>query len=156
MSTPVLDYEQLLREAITQAKVGAPQVADELRSCASRATEAIAKVTGGAAALDLIPLPRPDGAPSAFQLLLRRVGHDGPPSDLGVYQLAEAGYPIQRWYSRGSWESSPNQPEHLYENKNALEGHFRWMVSNPSSRLVLLVAFILQQAREDSDATKAS
>lgn len=150
MNTPAQDYEQLLRQAITEAKVGAPQVADELRTCASQATEAVAKVTGGAAALELIPLPRPDGTPPAFQLLLRRVGHDGPPSDLGVYQLAEAGYPIQRWYSRGSWESSPNQTDHLYENRNALESHFRWMVSNPSSRLVVLVAFIIQQGRAES------
>ena len=150
MNTPAADYEQLLREAISQAKVGAPQIADELRRCASQAAEAIAKVTNGAAALDLVPLSRPDGTPPAFQLLLRRVGYDGPPSDLGVYQLSEAGYPIQRWYSQGSWESSPNQTEHLYENKGALEGHFRWMVSNSSSRLVVLIAFIMQQAREDS------
>jgi hypothetical protein len=156
MSTPVVDYEQLLREALTQAKVGAPQVAEELRRCASRAAEAIANVTGGAAALDLIPLAAPDGAPPSFQLLLRWVGHDGPPSDLGVYQLSEAGYPIQRWYSRGSWESSPNQAEHLYENRNALEDRFRWMVSNPSSRVVVLVAFIMQQAREESRATTPS
>jgi hypothetical protein len=87
---------------------------------------------------------------------LRRVGRDVPTSDLGVYQLSEAGYPIQRWYSLGSWESSPNQPEHLYTNKSALEEHFRWMVSNPSSRLVVLVSFIMQQAREESDATKPS
>jgi hypothetical protein len=129
---------------------GQQQVADELRTCASGAAEAIAKVTDGAAALDLIPLPRPDGAPVAFQLLLRRVGHDGPPSDPGVYQLAESGYPIQRWYSRGSWESSTTRAEHLYENRSDLEGHFRWMVSNPSSRLVVLVAFILQQGRKES------
>ena len=156
MTTPMLDYEQLLRDAISQAKVGAPQVADELRRCASQAAEAIANVTEGAGALDLVPLPRPDGTPVAFQLLLRRVGHDGPPSDLGVYQLSEAGYPIHRWYSRGSWESNPNQTEHLYDNKSALEGHFRWMLSNHSSRLVVLVAFIMQQAREDSSATNPS
>ncbi len=147
MSTPALDYEHLLREAITQAKAGAPQVADELRRCASQAADAIAKVTGGAAALDLVPLPTPDGTPPAFQLLLRRVGHDGPPSDLGVYQLSGIGYPIQRWYSRASWEGNPNQAGHLSENKDALEKHFRWMVSDPSSRLVVLVAFILQQGR---------
>src|SRR5436309_2150886 len=105
MSTLAQDYQQLLHDAITQAKAGAPQVADDLHSCASAAVEAIAKVTGGAAALDLVPLPRPDETPPAFQLLLRRVGHDGPPSDLGVFQLSDAGYPIQRWYSRGNWES---------------------------------------------------
>jgi hypothetical protein len=153
VDTSVQEYEQLLREAITRAKVETPQVADDLRRCASQAAEAIAKVTDGSAALDLIPLSRPDGTPPAFQLLLRRLGHDGPQSDLGVYQLSEAGYPIQRWYSQGSWESSPDQPEHLYENKSGLEGHFRWMVSNPSSRLVVLVAFIIQQAPDDRRAT---
>ncbi len=147
MTAQTMDYEQLLRDALTHAKEGVPQVADELRACASRAAEAIAKVTGGSAALDLIALPRPDSVPPAFQLQLRRVGDDGPPSDLGVYQLAEAGYPIQRWYSRGSWENSPYQTEHLYENRPALEAHFRWMISNRSSRLVVLVAFIQQQGR---------
>jgi hypothetical protein len=150
MNAPGLDYEQLLLNAINQAKVGAPQVADDLRTCASQAAEAIAKVTDGAAALNLVSLPKPDGTPPAFQLLLGRVGQDRTPSDLGVYQLSEAGYPIQRWHSRGSWESSPTQTEHLYENKSALEGHFRWMVSNPSSRLVVLIAFIMQQARAGS------
>jgi hypothetical protein len=150
MSTPAAEYEQLLRDAISQAKVGAPQVVDELRRCASQAAEAIAKVTDGSAALDLLPLARPDEAPSAFQLILRRVGHDGPSSDLGIYQLSEAGYPIQRWYSLGSWESNPNQTDHLYPSKTALEGHFRWMVSDRSSRLVVLVAFIMQQAHADS------
>ena len=156
MNTPVVDYAQLLRDALTQAKAGGPQVAEELRRCASRAAEAIANVTDGAAALDLIPLSRPDGAALAFQLLLRRVGHDGPSSDLGVYQLSEAGYPIQRWFSRGSWESSPTQPEQLSETNSDLEGHFHWMVSNPSSRLVVLVAFIMQQVHEDHGATKSS
>lgn len=156
MSTPLLDYEQLLREAIIQAKVEAPQVSDDLRRCASEAAEAIAKVTGGAAALDLTVLPRPDGDPPAYQLLLRRVGHDDPPADLGVYQMSEAGYPVQRWYSRGSWESDPNQTDHLYENKNALEGHFRWMISNASSRLVVLIAFIMQQAPNAASARNPS
>lgn len=147
MSAPVADYEQLLREALAQARVEMPQTGDELRQCASLAAVAIAKVTGGVAALDLVPLARPDGIPPAFQLLLRRVGHAGPPSDLGVYQVSEAGYPILRWYSRGSWESSPDQPEQRCEDRESLEGHFRWLVSNPSSRLVVLVAFILQQVR---------
>jgi hypothetical protein len=152
MSTVVSEYERLLREAITQAKAGAPQVVEELRGCASGATEAIANVTGGAAALELIPLARPDEAPPAFQLQLRGVGREAPPSDLGVYQLSEAGYPIQRWSSRGGWESSPTQAEHLLQNKSELEGHFRWMVSNPSSRLVVLVAFIMQQTPEAARA----
>jgi hypothetical protein len=148
MSDSALDYAQLLREAITQAKVGAPQVVEDLRTCASRAAEAIANVTNGAAALDLIPLPRPDGTPPAFQLLLRRVRVDGQPSDLGVLQLSEAGYPIQRWYSKANWERDPIQFDQLHDSKSSLEGYFRWLVSHPSSRLVILVAFIIQQAAQ--------
>jgi hypothetical protein len=148
MTTSVPDYEQLLREAITQAKAGAPEVADELRTCSSQAAQAIANVTGGAAALKLVSLPRPDGAPPAFQQLFRSVGRDAPPSDLGVYQLSEAGYPVQRWYSKASWESNPNQSDIIFENKSALESHFRWMVSDRSSRLVVLVAFIMQKGQK--------
>jgi hypothetical protein len=147
MSTSMTDYTQLLREAIAQAKAIAPQVADELRSCASRATIAIAEVSDGRAALELVSVPSPEETPPAFQLRLRNVGAEGPSSDLGVFQLSEAGYPIQRWYSRANWERNPNQPDQLHENKGSLEGHFRWLISNPSSRLVVLVAFIMQQAR---------
>jgi len=149
MSPTVQDYAQLLRDAITQTKSESPQVAVELRTCASHAAEAIATVTNGAAALDLVPLSRPDGESLAFQLILRRVGVEGTPSDLGVYQLSEAGYPIHRWYSRGSWESNPTQAEHLYDDTEALESHFRWLISNSSSRLVVLVAFILQKVQTD-------
>jgi hypothetical protein len=156
MSTQQVDYEQLRRDAITQARAGAPRVAEDLQRCASQAAEAITKVTDGAAALELIPVPVPDGAPATFQLHLRRVGREAPPSDLGVYQLSDAGYPIQRWYSRGAWESSPDQSEQLYQNMAELEGHFRWMVSDPSARLVVLVAFILQQARENADTGQTS
>ena len=157
MSTSVLEYEVLLLEAITQAKAGAPQVAHDLRDYASRSAEAIAKVTDGAAALDLISLPSPDGSPPVFELLLRRVGHDGPQSDLGIYLTSEAGYPIRRWYSRGSWESNPNRHDQIYDNQSALDGHFRWMISSPSSRLVILVAFIMEQVKKvDGNATATS
>jgi hypothetical protein len=147
MNTAVADYAQLLRDAIAQAKAVAPQVADELRVCASKATTAIAEVSDGKAALDLVSVPSPEATPLAFQLQLREVDDESPPSDLGVFQLSEAGYPIQRWYSRGNWERNPNKPDQLHENKGSLEGHFRWLISNPSSRLVVLVAFIMQRAR---------
>lgn len=151
-----VEYEQLLRDALAQAKAGMPLVAEELHRCASRATEAITRVTDGAAVLELIPLPKPDGVPPAFQLQLRYVGSDSPPSDFGVYQLSEAGYPIQRWYSVGAWQSDPGQPDRLYQNHDELEGHFRWLVSNPSSRVVVLVAFVLQQARHLAATGKPS
>ena len=102
--------------------------------CASTAAEAIAESYLQCRRRPGVwcPLPKfgpiPRAVPRAarhFQLLLRRVGDHGPPSDLGVYQLAEAGYPIQRWYSRGSWEAVPDQTEHLYERQDAhWRGHF--------------------------------
>jgi hypothetical protein len=156
MSTAVSDYATLLRDAISQAKAGAPQVADDLRKCASQAAEAIATVTDGAAALDLVPLSSPDGASQAFQLVLRRVGVEGSPSDLGVLQLSEAGYPVQRWYSRGNWESNPIRFDQLHDSKSSLEGYFRWLVSNPSSRLVVLVAFIMQQTHANRSRSDTS
>jgi hypothetical protein len=146
MSVAKVDYEQLLRDAIARAKAGVPTVAGELVECASRATDAIRKVTNGAADLYLSESLVGEGGPRTFFLFLRAVNQEGPPSDLGVYQLAEAGYPIQRWYSRSGWEKNPKQPEHLFANKGAVESHFQWMISDPSSRLVVLVAFIMQQA----------
>lgn len=147
MSTTTPDYETLLRDAIRKAKAGAPRVADELRACASEASRAIAIVTDGAAILELASLPTPDGSPPAFHLRLRDARDEGrPTSDLGVYQLSEAGYPIQRWYSLRTWENQPLEGEHRYLNLQELDFHFRWMVSDPSSRLVVLVAFYLQQS----------
>ena len=156
MTAPRPNYEELLLQAISQAKAGAPQVSDELRICASQSAEAIAKVTNGVGALDLIPLSTPDERPPAYQLQLRRVGHDGPPSDLGVYQLSEAGYPIQRWYSLLGWQSDQDPAGRPFFNKGDLEGHFRWMISDRSSRLVVLVAFIMQETVKENSATSTS
>ena len=62
MSPALQDYAQLLRDAVTQAQAEAPQVAVELRTCASQAAEAIATVTNGPAALDLSQCRTPRGA----------------------------------------------------------------------------------------------
>ena len=99
MSTSTRDYEQLLRNALTHAKITS-EAANDLHSFASQADAAIYKVTDGAANLELILL---DNLPPPYQLRLRRVGIDGifeeQWSDLGVYQLSDAGYPVRHWYS---------------------------------------------------------
>jgi hypothetical protein len=146
MSTSAADYNQLLRDAIAQAKAAAPRAADDLVLCASKAAEAVTQVTAGAAVLELVPLTQTGDASPAYQLQLRRAGSEAPPSDLGVFRLSPAGYPVQRWYSRRKWESDPEHPEQLCLNFGELEGHFKWMVSKPESRLVVLVSFFLQRA----------
>ena len=81
MSTATSDYEDLLREAIDQAKANAPRASDDLFRCASKATGAIAGVTGGTAALELVPINQGEHATSTYQLVLRKVGSEAPPSD---------------------------------------------------------------------------
>jgi hypothetical protein len=145
MSTSTADYGHLLREAINQAKATAPRAVDDLLRCASKAAEAVAGVTGGAAALELVPINQGADAKLAYQLQLRKVGSEAPPSDLGVYCVTAAGYPVLRWYSRKTWQSRPDTPDEEYPGVNELEGNFRWMVSKPESRLVMLVSFFQQQ-----------
>ena len=107
MSTSTVDYKRLLQEAIDQAKANAARAVDDLLRCASKAAEAVAGVTRGAAALELVPINQDPNARPTYQLQLRKVGSEAPASDLGVYYVTEGGYPVLRWYSRNAWESHP-------------------------------------------------
>jgi hypothetical protein len=146
MSTSTADYSHLLREAIHQARVNAPRAVNDLLSCASDAAKAVNDVTQGAAALELNPISQDERANPAYQLVLRKAGSEAPPADLGVYSLSAAGYPVHRWYSRSGWESHPDTPDGRYTGVTESEGNFKWMVSNPESRLVVLVTFLQEQA----------
>jgi hypothetical protein len=156
MSTASADYEHLLNEAINQARTNAPRAVGELLRLSSTAAEAVAKVTGGAAALELVPINQEEGATPTYQLQLRKVGSEAPPSDLGVYCVTAAGYPVHRWYSRRAWESHPDEPDGQYSGVSELEGNFRWMVSNPESRLVVLVTFFQQNAPSSAGSAAGS
>ncbi len=146
MSAVPAEYESLLLNAVRQAQENAPRAYDDVLRFASKAAEAVARVTGGVAVLELLPINRGKAANPAFQLQLRKVGSEAPPSDLGVYALTAAGYPVMRWYSRPRWERHPQQPNKTYPNAGELEGNFKWLVSKPESRLVTLVTFFQQQA----------
>ncbi|OWK37697.1 hypothetical protein [Fimbriiglobus ruber] len=144
MSNSTVDYAELLREAIKQARANAPRAVHDLLRCASQANEAVAGVTGGAAVLELAPINQGENAEPTYQLQLRKVDSEAPPSDLGVYSVSAAGYPIRRWYSRNAWEVDPEKSVQEFLTVMALENHFKWMVSTPDSRLVLLVTFFQQ------------
>jgi hypothetical protein len=144
MSTAPVDYKHLLTEAISKAKEKAPRATDDLLRFASGAAEAVDSVTGGAAALEVVPINQGERATPIYQLQLRKVGSESPPSDLGVYCLSAAGYPVLRWYSRRNWEDHPDSADATFHNGGELEGNFRWMVSSPESRLVILVSFFQQ------------
>lgn len=138
--TATENFEQLLRDAIVKAKEAAPRASDDLFRYSSQVASAVERVTGGAAKLELVPLNLPDGARPSYQLLLRKSGSESPPSDLGVYNLfPDAGYPIHRWYSKSRWEAEPDSPTKTFLNSAELESHFRWLSSDPTSRLVILV-----------------
>jgi hypothetical protein len=152
MSSPTADYADLLREAIKQAKENAPRAVDDLLRCASKAAEAVTGVTGGAAALELVPINQGENATPTYQLQLRKVGSEAPPSDLGVYRVTSAGYPVLRWHSRNGWESHPDHPNEQFPSLTELEGNFKWMVSKPESRLVTLVTYFQQPAPSSPSA----
>ena len=105
----------------------------------------MARVTEGAAELELVPVDPREDAFQTYQLQLRKVDSEAPPSDLGIYRITEAGYPLQRWFSRAKWEGNPEQPDKQYTTSIELEGSFKRMLSNPESRLVVLVTFFQQQ-----------
>jgi hypothetical protein len=155
MSPSEPDFEKLLRQAIQKAKDSAPRAVADLHRFSSKTAEAVDRVTGGTAALDLVPINQEGGAATAFQLQLRKVNSEAPASDLGVYQVSAAGYPVHRWYSRKAWESRPDQPEQEYTGSPQLAGNFEWIVSNPESRLVVLVTFFQDQNRAAAEMTSA-
>ncbi len=145
MSTATTNYADLLRAAINQAKANAPGAVDDLLRCASTTAEAVTAVTGGAATLELVLINQGENAQPTYQFQLRKVGSEAPPSDLGVYCVTAAGYPVLKWWSRNRWESRPDTPDEHYPSISELEGNFRWMISKPESRLVVLVTFFAQE-----------
>jgi hypothetical protein len=153
MTTTPAEFETMLREAVSKAKEAAPRAVDDLVLCASKAAEAVARVTIDAAVLDLVPVDQSNGATPIYQLQLRKVDSDAPPSDLGIYRVTEAGYPVQRWYSRAKWEGNPEKPDGQYVNSNELESNFKWMLSKPESRLVVLINFFQQHPDLEKKAT---
>ncbi len=157
MSTNAAELERLLREAVAKAKEAAPHAVDDLIRCASEAGRAVAGVTGGAAALEIVPVEQLEDASPTYQLQLRKVGSEAPPSDLGIYRVSEAGYPVLRWYSRPRWERNPEKPDGQQRTTGELEGHFKWLLSDGESGLVRLVLFVQQQpalGKEASTETK--
>src|SRR5262245_18886277 len=146
MSDSSADFERLLREAIRRTIDAAPRASDDLVRYSSRAAEAVDKVTQGVAALELVPIQQPGDSTPTYQLLFRKVGSKSPPSDLGIFRLSAAGYPVHRWYSVRKWQEQPEQPDRLFETPEALQDPFKWLISEPDSRLVILVAYFQQQA----------
>jgi hypothetical protein len=139
MTAAATDFERLLREALDQVTANAPQANRDLVRLASEAADAVSKVTEGAATLELVPIDVGEDPRTTYQLQLRRNKSEAPGSDLGVYRLSEAGYPIHRWGARGSWEAKPENPDSEQLNISDVRGHFNWMLSKPDSRLVVLV-----------------
>ncbi len=144
MSTAATDFESLLREALDRAAANAPQANQDLIRLASEAADAVLKVTEGIATLELTPINGDQDSRLTYQLQLRRNNSEAPASDLGVYQLSEAGYPIHRWSLRGNWESRPENPDSEQFNLENLKDHFRWMLSTPDSKLVVLINYLQQ------------
>ncbi len=82
-----------------------------------------------------------------YQLQLRKVGSEAPPSDLGVYRVTPGEYLVLRWYSYINWEAHNERPgdsDQEFSNLEELDDHFKWLVSDPKSRLVILVTFFQQ------------
>lgn len=146
MNTQTADYTNLLLEAVKQSKANAPRAVDDIFRCFAKAAEAVTKVTNGLAVLELVPIDESEN-PNVYQLQLRKVGSESPPSDLGVYHVSKGGYPVLRWNSRNNWETHTNRFGHNdgeFPNLEELDAHFRWLVSDPKSRLVILVTFFQQ------------
>jgi hypothetical protein len=152
MSDSPPDYEILLRDAVNKAKANATSAYNDLVRFSSMAAQAVSKVTNNSAALDLVPINQGASAQSVYQLWLRRLGSPAPPSDLGVYRLTAGGYPVMRWYSRRAWDNCPDKPDQEIPGARELEGNFRWMISQPESRLVVLVTFLEQPPTPSSRA----
>jgi len=150
MTTTPAEFESMLREAVRKAQEAAPRAVDDLVRCASKVAEAVAGVTGGAAALELVPVEGGGRTPT-YQLQLRKVDSDAPPADLGIFCVTEAGYPVLRWWSRAKWEQAPGRPDEQHTTFSELEGHFKWMLSKPESTLVVLVTFFQQQSAANQE-----
>jgi hypothetical protein len=144
MSETTIDFEARLRSALDEASKIATQANDDLLRIASEASDAVSKVTDGAAMLELAPINEGEDRPPTYQLQLRRVDSEAPWTDLGVFRLSEVGYPVDRWASRSAWESNPDKPERQHNNIQDIRGNFDYLLSRPDSKLVLLLSYLRQ------------
>ncbi len=145
MTAAATDFESMLREAISQAAEKASGANEDLIRIASEAADAVSKVTQEAATLELVPIDVDEDERATYQLQLRRNKSAAPASDLGVFRLSIGGYPIDRWPSRSGWEAAPETPERQHSNVDDLQGNFKWMLSKPDSKLVVLVNSLLRR-----------
>ena len=146
MSAPTTDYTDLLQEAIKQAKVNATRAVEDIVRLASKAAVAVTSVTNGQALLERVPIKHA-GVSNVYQLQLRKAGSKAPPSDLGIYAVTQPGYPVLHWLSRDNWgdpEMHYPDGEREFTTEEELDEHFRLLVSDPKSRLVILVTFFQQ------------
>lgn len=108
---------------------------DDLNRCVSQANEVVARLTDEACILELVPIKNTE---TAYKLQFRKIDSESPPSDLGVYNITTTGYPIERWYSLMNWEKNELITTY-FDTVSAVESHFNWLASSPSSRLMLLI-----------------
>ena len=139
MTAASVDFERLLRDALDLATANAPQAGKDLFEYASEAAEAVSKITGGAATLELVPIDMSGDPRAAYHLQLRKNQSEAPASDLGVFQLSPTGYPIHRWAARRNWEDRPERPDNEHFTAVNVRDNFVWMLSKPDSKLVILV-----------------
>jgi hypothetical protein len=145
MSGSATGFEEMLRGALEKARERAPEANNDLIKLTSEASNAVSRVSGGVARLELSPINVAGDDRPTYQLQLRRNDDsEAPWSDLGVFRLSETGYPIDRWPSRGNWDSNPDRPDRQHTNVADLKGNFEYMLSVPDSRLVVLLNYLVK------------
>jgi hypothetical protein len=139
MSKASAGFERMLRQALDEAIAHAPQARDDLFRIASEAGAAVKKVTDGAATLELVPVDVGKDSRPTYQLQLVTLDGESSRSDLGVFRLSATGYPVQRWASKHTWMKNPEKPEREHNNNQDLSGNFEYMLSTPTSKLVVII-----------------
>ena len=114
MTAATADFTDLVQHALKEAKAQAPRAVDDLRRCASQAADAVARVTGGVGALELVPINQSENAKTTYQLQLRKVNSEAPPIGSGCLQRNGSGIPDRTMvFSRGLGRTSGTAGENL-------------------------------------------
>jgi len=141
----MVDFEKLLRESLAGGTKAFEQADADLHDIVIEASQALSRVSQGAADLVLRTLVENLGG-VIYGLVIRETGARSSGDAVEFYQVPPGGYPIRTGGFTDIESDSPEfHPRLALENKAELQQHFAEMMANPDSPLVVIVAFFMRR-----------
>jgi hypothetical protein len=134
-------FTEVLRNTVSGMNESFQDARRDLNQIVSEVSASVAEILGRSdARLELV---KAGDVPEVSYNLSLVVGDQSIP--LGTYSLSASGYPIaQLSHVNASWPSMAVHARRTFKQCSELENHFREMLADPNSPLVVHLAFLLR------------